>query len=125
MQSRSVAVIAVLSAVAACTGSKTPTGECLSYSCDEEGAKAMLWATVDEVYTPSERAKTALGEVIDHGVSKMKGDQGFTPESFELARGNMKKFLQEIPEYGEDPLGPAAEELAKKNARICPIWPFC
>ncbi|NUP13153.1 MAG: hypothetical protein HOW73_44500 [Polyangiaceae bacterium] len=108
-----------------CKGASSASGECLSYSCDEDGAKAMLWATVDETYQPSERAKTALGQVIDAGASKMKQDQGFTPESFELARQNMKKFLDEVPEGGEDPLGPAAEDLAKKTAKICPIFPFC
>lgn len=103
----------------------TPTGECLSYSCDEEGAKAMLWAEVDSAYKPSDRAKKALEQAIDGGVSRMKGDQGFTPESFDLARGNIKKFLDEVPDAGEDALGPAAEDLAGGTLKLCPLWPFC
>lgn len=119
-------LLALVAALTACKGAEAPTGECLSYSCDAAGAKAMMWATVDAAYQPSERAKTALGALIDEGVKKMEsGDQGFTPETFELARGNLKKFLDEIPEGGEDPLGPAAEELKGKSSKLCPLWPYC
>lgn len=124
---RNVGVIAAfgLLLAASCTGAKGPSGECLSYACDEDGAKAMMWATVDAAYQPSERAKAALEKVIDGSVSRMKGDQGFTPESFELAKGNLKKFLDEVPEGGEDALGPAAEDLASKSSKLCPLWPYC
>ncbi|MBK6513307.1 MAG: hypothetical protein IPG04_04085 [Polyangiaceae bacterium] len=110
---------------ASCTGAKGPSGECLSYACDADGAKAMMWSTVDATYQPSERAKAALDKVIDGGVSRMSRDQDFTPESFELAKGNLKKFLDEVPEAGEDALGPAAEDLAGKTAKSCPLWPYC
>ena len=112
-------------ALAGCNGAKSPSGECLSHSCDEDGAKEMLWATVDAAYTPSERAKKALEATIGAGIARMKQDQGFTPESFELAKGNLKKFLDEVPEGGEDPLGPAAEELQNGTSKHCPLWPFC
>lgn len=121
----SLVVLGAALATSACTGASSPTGECLSYSCDEDGAKAMMWATVDAAYTPSERAKTALDQAIEKAVNRMKQEQGFTPQTFELARGNMKKFLDEVPEQGEDPLGPAAEELVQGTTKLCPLWPFC
>ena len=122
---RIILSIGCLVTVGACTGAKSASGECSSYSCDEDGAKELLWATVDGAYTPSERAKKAFDATITAGVERMKKDQGFTPESFELARGNLKKFLDEIPEGGEDPLGPAAEELQNGTSKHCPLWPFC
>lgn len=121
---------AVLALSIGCKGASSPSGECLSYSCDADGAKAMMHATIDQSYTPSDRAKAALDRVIEDAVKKMAagdqgGGQGFTPESFELARGNLKKFLDEVPEGGQDALGPAAEELAKKSSKLCPLWPYC
>ncbi len=123
-------LLALLALGAGCKGANSPSGECLSYACDADGAKAMMHATIDQSYTPSERAKAALDQVIEDAVKKMAagdqgGGQGFTPESFELARGNLKKFLDEVPEGGQDALGPAAEELAKKGAKLCPLWPYC
>jgi hypothetical protein len=114
-------------ALAACgKGAESPSGECLAYSCDEDGAEKMLWATVDETYEQTtEGGKAALKKVIENGVSRMKKDQGFTPETFELAKGNLKKFLAEVPERGEDPLAISSEELAKGESKLCPLWPFC
>lgn len=126
MKSSTHAILALAISLTACKGADSPTGECLSYSCDAAGAKAMMWATVDAAYQPSESAKATFGTIIDESAKKMEsGDQGFTPETFELARGNLKKFLDEIPEGGEDPLGPAATDLKNKSSKLCPLWPYC
>ncbi len=112
-------------ALTACQGAQSASGECLSYSCDEDGAKAMMLATLEGAYTPSERARAAFDTIVQNGVKRMSKDKGWSPESFELARGNLKKFLDEIPETGEDPLGPALEDLAKQTAKACSLWPYC
>lgn len=126
MNTTTITLLGLLAVLTSCKGADSPTGECLSYSCDAAGAKAMMWATVDAAYQPSESAKATLGTIIDDSAKKMEsGEQGFTPETFELARGNLKKFLDEIPEGGEDPLGPAATDLKNKNSKLCPLWPYC
>jgi len=96
----------------------------MSYSCDADGAKAMMWATVNEAYEPSESAKASFEEVFAAGAKRM-GAEGYTPDSFDLAHGNLKKFLKEIPEGGQDPLGPEAANLKDKTSKLCPLFPFC
>lgn len=107
----------------ACAPAKTTTGECLGWSCDEDGAREMMKDTLASKYEPSEAATKAFEVVMERGVAKMS-QQGLTPESFELAKGNLEKYLTDIPD-GVDPLTPALEELGKGTARACSLWPYC
>lgn len=108
-----------------CGPAKSASGDCLSYACDEAGAKDMMWATLEGAYKPSDKARAAFEGVIENGVKVMAKENAFVPESFELARGNLQKFLSEIPESGEDPLSPALEDLKNKTAKGCSLWPYC
>ena len=114
-----------LGLVTACSGAKSPEGKCLAFDCDEDGAASMMWATVEESYEPSEAARAQFEKVFPAAVERMKRDDGFKPESFELARGNLKRFLDEVPEQGDDPLTPRVQELADKTSKLCPLWPYC
>lgn len=106
-----------------CSGAKSATGECLGWSCDEEGAAAMMNDTLASKYEPSDTAKTAFEVVVKNGVEKMK-QQGMTPDSFLLAKSNLEKFLSDIPD-GVDPLTPALVDLGKGSSRACSLWPYC
>lgn len=108
----------------ACSGAQAPSGECLGYACDEGGAKAMFWETTEAAYEPSDVAKGHLDKVFSRGLAKMAQEKGFTPDGFELARGNLKKFLGEVPD-GADALATESENLEKGTTRLCPLWPFC
>lgn len=119
---RSLVLVAFLSS--ACSGAQSPTGECLGYACDEDGAKAMFWETTEAAYTPSDAARASLETVFGKAVAKMAKERGFTPDGFELARGNLKKFLAEVPE-GADTLATEADALQKGSSRLCPLFPFC
>jgi hypothetical protein len=116
--------LAMLSSLA-CGPAKSASGDCSSYGCDEAGAKDMMWATLEGAYKPSDKARTAFEGVVENGVKVMAKENAFVPESFELARGNLQKFLSEIPENGEDPLTPALEDLKNKTAKACSLWPYC
>jgi len=119
------ALMALLALSFACGPAKSASGDCLSYGCDEGGAKDMMWATLEGAYKPSEKARAAFEAVVDNGLKKMTKENAFVPESFELARGNLQKFLSEIPESGDDPLGPALEDLKNKTSKACSLWPYC
>lgn len=107
-----------------CGEAKSATGECLGWTCDENGARAMMKDVLRTKYEASDTAEAALDGVATKGVTKM-AQQGFTPESFQLAKDNLEKFLGDIPESGVDPLTPALEELGKGTAKACPLFPFC
>lgn len=112
-------------ALAGCGGVKSPGGRCLAFDCDEDGASAMMWATVEETYEPSEAARAELEQVFPAAVERMKREDGFKPESFELARGNLKRFLDEVPEQGDDALAGRSRELRQSTSKLCPLWPYC
>jgi hypothetical protein len=117
-------VLAAAVGLAACSGAQSPTGECLGYACDEDGAKAMFWETTEAAYEPSDVAKGHLEKVFARGLATMAKEKGFTPDGFDLARGNLKKFLGEVPE-GSDALATEAENLEKGTTKLCPLWPYC
>ena len=119
------AIVIALLLGAGCTGAKSAEGECLGFSCDEEGAKAMMRATLDGTYQPSETALAAFETVMSKGTQKMASQQGFTPDSFQLAKDNLQTYLSSIPENGVDPLTPALEDLGKGTAKVCSLWPYC
>lgn len=120
-----IALLGLVALSLGCGPAKSASGECMSYGCDESGAKDMMWATLEGAYTPSDKARAAFEGVVDNGVKRMAKENAFVPESFELARGNLQKFLSEIPESGEDPLSPALEDLKNKTAKACSLWPYC
>ncbi len=107
-----------------CAGARSPEGDCLGYACDEGGAKSMFWETTDAAFEPSDVARGHLEEAFSKSLDKMAKEKGFTPDGFELARGNLKRFLGEVPD-GADALAAQSEELKKGTLRLCPLWPFC
>jgi hypothetical protein len=122
---RRLELAAMLAIVCACKGAESPSSECLGYDCDEDGAKKMFWDTVDEVYKPSEAARAAFEGVFAAGAAQMAKEEGFTPDGFDLARNNLRRFLQGVPEGGDDPLAPEVQKLKEKTSGLCPLWPYC
>jgi hypothetical protein len=123
MRRKNVIAAALLFGVG-CGEAKSATGECLGWTCDEEGARSMMKDVLRAKYEASESANAALDGVASKGVAKM-AQQGFTPESFQLAKDNLEKFLGDVPEAGVDPLTPALEDLSKGTAKACPLFPYC
>jgi hypothetical protein len=119
---RTIVVVALL--LLGCGEAKSATGECLGWTCDEDGARAMMRDVLRAKYEASATAEAALDGVASNGVTKM-AQQGFTPESFQLAKDNLEKFLGDVPDIGGDPLTPALEELRKGTAKACPLFPYC
>ncbi len=107
-----------------CAGAQQGGGSCQGYACDEDGAKDLMWATVNGTYEPSDRAKTALEAVFTTGAANMKKG-GFTPDAFELARANLQKFLHDVPEGPDDMLAVEAEKIQKGTTNVCPLFPYC
>lgn len=107
-----------------CTGARSASGECLGYSCDDAGARAMMEDTLNAKFQPSDAAKASLDAAFDAGVERMK-KEGFTPDSFDLAKANLTRFLNDVPDAGQDALAPEAEALKNKTAKACPLYPFC
>jgi hypothetical protein len=117
--------LAIVALSFGCGPAKSASGDCLSYGCDEGGAKDMMWATLEGAYKPSDKAHAAFEGVVANALKVMAKENAFVPESFELARGNLQKFLSEIPESGEDALSPALEDLKNKTHKACSLWPYC
>lgn len=124
MMRRAAALLLVLVFSVSCAGARSATGECLGYSCDEEGARAMMQDTLAAKFEPSEAAKSSLDAAFETGVARMK-QEGFNPDGFDLAKANLTRFLNDIPDSGQDALAPEAENLKKKTAKACPLWPYC
>jgi hypothetical protein len=107
-----------------CAGGQQGGGSCQGYSCDEDGAKDLMWATVNGTYEPSDRAKQALEAVFGTAAGNMKKG-GFTPDAFDLARANLQKFLHDVPEGPDDTLANEAEKIQKGTSNVCPLYPYC
>ena len=111
--------------LAACGPAKNAEDLCLGYDCDADGAAKMMQETLSAAYEPSERAQSGFDEVFTRGVKRMTDERGFTPDGFQLAKDNLQRFLRDVPEAGDDPLGPEAEALKHKTSKLCPLWPYC
>ena len=121
---RALLSLAIVLWLSACSGAQSPSGECLGYACDESGASAMFWETTEGAYEPSEAARGHLEKVFARATERMAKEKGFTPDGFDLARGNLKLFLGEVPD-GADTLATEAEALEKGTSRLCPLFPYC
>lgn len=124
MMHRALGLLLALVFTVSCTGARSANGECLGYSCDEDGARAMMKDTLAAKFEPSDEAKASLEAAFDNGVARMK-QEGFNPDGFDLAKANLTRFLNDIPDSGQDALAPEAENLKKKTAKACPLWPYC
>jgi hypothetical protein len=122
LMKRTMLVVTML--LLGCGEAKSATGECLGWTCDDAGATSMMKDVLGSKYEPSATAAAAFDGVASKGVAKM-AQQGFTPESFQLAKDNLEKFLGDVPEAGVDPLTPALEDLDKGTSKVCPLFPYC
>jgi hypothetical protein len=119
------ALFGFLTLALGCGGAQHGSGDCRGYSCDEDGAKEMLWATLNAKYTPSDRAKAAFETVFTNAATTMKKGDGFSPDNFDLAKNNLEKILGDIPEGPDDTLFNTGDELVKGTSHVCPLFPFC